>query len=236
MQNICLYHGTDLDGFCSGAIYAQHAEVNGLPAKLIPANYGWDLPWEEFTGAEVTLIDFSIQPFSEFERLIAIAKHVLWIDHHKSAIDDYCKAANRLVAEHAAFNVMVDVEQAGCELAWEYYFPHQPVPRGVHLLGRYDVWDHSADADIMPYQYGMRLKDLDPVSGKNRSDWSTILRTGVPRDVDGVDVEYNSDRIREGALILWPTIAVTVGPLPKTTVVEDMRGQRAFDVRSCRSI
>jgi len=174
MNRICLYHGIDLDGFCSGAIYAKHARQHDLPAKLIPANYGWELPWEEFAGAEVTLIDFSMQPWTEFERLIKTAYKVIWIDHHKSAIHEYTKHPE--VFDNIA--CFLSVEKAGCELAWEYYFPEHEVPYAVHTLGRYDVWDHSHQ-DTLPYQYGMRMKELDPVAGADRGDWDGFLESSA---------------------------------------------------------
>jgi len=170
VKNICLYHGIDLDGFCSGAIYAKHMERIGQKYELIPANYGWELPWEEFKEAHVTLIDFSIQPWEEFKRLSTVAGKITWIDHHKSAIDEW--------RNHGLFNcptqVVLDVNKAGCELAWEYYFPSTPIPWAVRLLGRYDVWDHGYHEDVLPFQYGLRLHDMDPredCEGK----WSGLL-------------------------------------------------------------
>ena len=86
--NICLYHGVDLDGFCSGAIYSKYMRERGLPYELIPANYGWKLPWEKFDDVDVTMVDFSL-PMNELQKLLNIAKSVMWIDHHKSAIEEF---------------------------------------------------------------------------------------------------------------------------------------------------
>jgi len=180
-NNVCLYHGIDLDGFCSGAIYAKYMEQQCQEYELIPANYGWDLPWEKFEGAHVTLIDFSLQPASEWERLALAAAKITWIDHHKSAIDEwttvtYAKlAAIPVSVARAKLDVCIDLLQAGCELAWRHYFPGEDMPDAVRLLGRYDVWDHGYSEHVLSFQYGMRLLDLDPASGKDRGDWATFL-------------------------------------------------------------
>jgi len=190
MSNVCLYHGVDLDGFCGGAIYAKYMEKEGLEHELIPANYGWDLPWEKFQDAHVTMIDFSMQPWREFDRLMRLAKHVVWLDHHKSAIREY--EQNEAHPEWGTLSTKLDVTKAGCELAWEYYFEDQAMPQAVRLIGRYDVWDH-ADDDVLPFQYGMRLYDLDPAD--NWSKWADYL--------DGdISPEVCCPRIQEGHTVL----------------------------------
>ena len=190
MTNICLYHGIDLDGFCGGAIYAKYMEEHGKAYELIPANYGWEFPWSSMKDADVTLIDFSLQPSSAFDRLAQTAKQIVWIDHHKSAIDDW----KRFFPQDGwcPIKTVLDTTKAGCELAWEYFFPDRRMPLAVRLLGRYDVWDHS-DNDVLPFQYGMRLYDFDPVD--DRSKWADYL--------DGdISPEVCCPRIREGHTVL----------------------------------
>ncbi len=181
-MNICLYHGVDLDGFCCVAIYAKAMTAQNREYELIPANYGWELPWEKFQDAHVTLIDFSL-PKDDFIRLGKMAKSVLWIDHHKSAINDMVD-----VDLDCPFLCELDTTQAGCELAWRFFF-NGPMPTTVHLLGRYDVWDHK-HTSVLPYQYGMWLYDLDPSKGKDRHMWINTL----------IDCDI-SDRLKEGRLI-----------------------------------
>lgn len=160
---ICLYHGVDLDGFCSGAIFADYYNNECI---LIPMNYGWDIPWEKLKGNNITLIDFSISPWEDFVKLAEMANKVTWIDHHKSAIEEF--------QGHPKIKNLSEIGKAGCELAWEYYYPGVEMPWGVHLLGRYDVWDHE-DPDVLPFQYAMRLYDMRPDVGEDKCFWETIL-------------------------------------------------------------
>lgn len=187
MKPICLYHGSDLDGHCSGAIYARaHRDREHI---LHPIDYGDPVPWDLCEGAEVTLIDFSIQPWADFERLMKTAASVLWIDHHRSAINSYHESE---VPPGVSVDTVLDESRAGCELAWQWFFPNILVPESVRLLGRYDVWDH-ADPDVLPFQYGLRLLDLDPATGADRGQWPMVF-SGVENYVNGT--------IRDGRLLL----------------------------------
>ena len=196
VKNICMYHGIDLDGFCSGAIYAKYMEEirtvdRELEYELIPANYGWELPWEKLEGAHVTMIDFSMQPWSEFDRLMHTARHVVWIDHHKSAIREF--EQNEAHPEWCTRATVLDVTKAGCELAWEYYFEGRRVPKAVRLLGRYDVRDHKHYEDVLPFQYGMRLHDMDPANDWTK--WADYLNVHTSPEVC-------ESQIQEGKTIL----------------------------------
>jgi len=162
MNKLCLYHRSDLDGKSSGAIVRR--AVPGV--ELYGIEYGDSIPWEKIQEAEVYIVDFSLQPWEDMERLLSVANSVCWIDHHKSAIDEH--QASRPVM---AINGIRDVKKSACELCWEYFFTSEPAPRSIHLLGRYDVWDLNADEDIMPFQMGMRLRDTAPDQGI----WDTLL-------------------------------------------------------------
>jgi oligoribonuclease NrnB/cAMP/cGMP phosphodiesterase (DHH superfamily) len=150
-MDICVYHGVDLDGYCSAAIW-KTAHPGG---ELIGLNYGWDVPWERLEGNNVTMVDFCLQPWNDMELLLSTANELTWIDHHKSAIESWKDAGCEFIRGSR------DTTKAACELTWEFYYPGKPMPRGVFLLGDYDCWRHS-DQDTMPYQMGMRLGNMDP--------------------------------------------------------------------------
>ena len=164
MMNVCVYHGVDLDGYCSAAICAR-ATV-GSTSTFVPMNYGWEVPWELFAGNNVVMLDFCLQPWTEMEKLYQVSNSLIWIDHHKSAIAAADASAS------ASIHGLRDVNYAACELTWKWYYPSVAMPRGVFLLGDYDCWRHS-DTRTMPYQMGARYMDLrdpkDPL-------WEEIFR------------------------------------------------------------
>lgn len=150
-MSFCFYHN-DMDGKCAGAIVNQfHPGI-----ELRPVSYGQPFPFEDVAGHLVYMVDYSLQPFSLMERLNDVCE-LYWIDHHKSAIED------SITSGFVCDVQVLEVGKAACELAWEYFFPHKPLPRAVYLLGRYDTWDHC-DPDILPFQYAMRSWDMSPSS------------------------------------------------------------------------
>lgn len=153
----CFYHSADLDGHCSGAIVKYHvpeAELRGI-------NYGETFPWDDIKPDDtVYMVDFSLQPKSDMHRLNG-ACNLIWIDHHKSAIEE----VGTLDCEG-----FQEVGLAGCELSWRYFKGdiEGELPEFIALLGRYDVWDNKDkelwENEILPFQKGFRYEfpETDP--------------------------------------------------------------------------
>jgi len=164
---ICFYHSADLDGHCSGAI-VKHKYPD---CEMIGINYGDEFPWDKVKDQDVIMVDFSLQPFvPNMVNLMKFSKSLIWIDHHKTAIDEYleyCKSGK------SQPYTALDENYAACELVWDYFFQTQVTPESIFLLGRYDIWDHAADVRVMPFQWGMRLyKDTYP---DNIKFWEAVF-------------------------------------------------------------
>lgn len=161
---ICFYHNADLDGKCSAAIIRKM--FPGI--KLYGINYGDKFPWSDLKdNGQVIMVDFSLQPFDEMVRL-SNKYPLTWIDHHKSAISDYNSKKYSKFNGHA----ILHEKKAGCELAWEYYFPHIPTPRAIRYLSQYDTWNFKDNDNVLPFQMGMRVYgELYPFD----STWEIVL-------------------------------------------------------------
>ena len=196
----CFYHSADLDGHCSGAIVKHFVPE----AILHPINYGDEFPWEEWNIAKgiapddtVYMVDFCLQPAADMQRLAQVCGSLIWIDHHQTALDSM---------KGWSIKGMQQVGFAGCELTWAYFRGDEDPPLAVELLGRYDVWDHS-NPRTLPFQYRMRMEDLDPLKGEGAMEkWKTLFD---PFDDGGIYTEgaegqylYLSDLVREGELLL----------------------------------
>ncbi len=153
------FHSADLDGHCSAAI----VKMKYPGAELIGINYGQEINYNNFSENEIVImVDFSLQPFNEMIKLsqkVGLDK-LVWIDHHKSAIED----ANKLNFECPGVRIS---GFAACELTWNYFFPDRKIPEAIKLLGRYDVWDLS-NPDVLPFQMGIRLEHTWP---DNQNMW-----------------------------------------------------------------
>lgn len=152
---ICIYHSRDLDGYCSGAIVKKKYP----DAVLIGYDYGQPFPWDDIPMFEpVIMVDVSM-PMADMEKL---AKHsgkkLTWIDHHKSAIDEYESYILPNTGISGLTPVLLD-GLAACELTWYYLFHDHDIPLAVEMLGKYDTWRKDAvwETVILPFQFGMRL-------------------------------------------------------------------------------
>jgi oligoribonuclease NrnB/cAMP/cGMP phosphodiesterase (DHH superfamily) len=189
MKTVCIYHRVDLDGWMSAAIVKHwFIETNkpnnmvinsteiangGNPYKpnsldFIGYHYGDPIP-NLFEYDQIIMCDISL-PKNEMSILWhTLDKKVIWLDHHISAIND-----NRMLV----FEGIQYVNFAACELTWEYFFPNQPMPEIVRLLGRYDCFGHKGtdeEQKVLEFQYASRSKIYDyETAYRWLIQWSTI--------------------------------------------------------------
>lgn len=194
-----VYHSSDNDGFASGAIIAQHIrKTHGITVNLIPYNYGQDFPWADIHPTDIVyMADVSLQPYTDMERLAHACKRLVWLDHHKSAI-------NAVDARGWGINGIQHTAYAGCELTWVYFnatierVDANPrlIPWYIRLLGRYDVWDQSDkrkwDDEILPFQYWMKAQsDTRPPTSKSPHNvWNVLASLNTPESIANAQREF----------------------------------------------
>lgn len=152
---IGIYHNADLDGFTSGAIMKRkYPDI-----KLI--GYDYNQPFEveqEDKGKPIIMADVSMK-MPDMLKLAEVSNwQFKWIDHHKSAIEDYKKFVGD--GENFLTPVLQDGISA-CEGTWNNLFPNEKMPRAILLLGEYDTWRNKDknrwENEILPFQFGMRI-------------------------------------------------------------------------------
>lgn len=153
MSVVCIHHSADMDGLFSGAVVKHHRP----DAQLIGWDYGDPVPEIPDDVTLIYLVDLSIPELMADERLV-------WIDHHKSAIERYTTFIRGLRIDGVA----------ACRLAWQWFSlltnpledMHDRVPsledfveRRVEepyvltLVGEYDVWDKRDPlAELLNYR------------------------------------------------------------------------------------
>jgi hypothetical protein len=166
MKTLVIYHSADLDGLCSREIAKR---ALGDTATYLGWDYGQPVP-NLVPYDIVYLIDISLPRAA----MALYARQIIWIDHHKSAIED-----------------MKDIQIGGyridgvaaCRLAWQWFFGDKKAtktdyverkvvePYAVQLLGEHDIWNHT-NPDTLPFQYGMQ-SDESP-------DWKKLFETTNP--------------------------------------------------------
>jgi nanoRNase/pAp phosphatase (c-di-AMP/oligoRNAs hydrolase) len=107
-MNLIIYHSGCPDGFCAAYI----AKLKYPEAKLLPRDHGLEPPYDEVTGKDVLVVDFSWRTREQNDKLASLAKSFKILDHHKSALEVLAGA------DYAVF----DMKRSGAGLAWDYLF------------------------------------------------------------------------------------------------------------------
>lgn len=177
----CFYHN-DADGRCS-AFWVKHFIGRILKIEFISMDYIKPFPLNFIEpDEEVYIIDYSIHPLI-MDQLIKKTKFVTWIDHHKTAIEQYTESALTDAFLEGRIRGVRQIGTAACMLTY-CYLRHMTMC-GTGEIKPFEPWMTEdapmftkliADWDVMTIKYGNRTKqfitafnagDFDP-DGK---DW-----------------------------------------------------------------
>jgi hypothetical protein len=171
MKTVVVYHKADCDGiFCREIAkkFRPHAEL-----------IGWDYGDPEPVVARedsLYILDLSVPGLMTHPNLV-------WIDHHKSAMDKYGSIAHGYRIDGVA----------ACRLAWFWFAGHEGAdlgyfatkgdfvnrqvaePLAVRLAGEYDIWD-KRDPRAELFQHGLRSQELTELH------WELLLHDGKEGD------------------------------------------------------
>jgi oligoribonuclease NrnB/cAMP/cGMP phosphodiesterase (DHH superfamily) len=142
MKTLCIHHN-DADGRACGAIVRR---ALGKQVVLYEMDYGDSMPLDLIVVADhILVVDFSLAK-DEMDQL-ATYHEFTWIDHHKSALEEMDGSAETWAGVR-------DTSEAACVLTWRYFFPDQPVPKAITLIGDRDIW-RWAEKDTGPFNEGL---------------------------------------------------------------------------------
>lgn len=201
---ICIYHRADFDGLFCREIARKFL---GESAEYI----GWDYgdPKIHFPNeGEVYVLDLSPELFEGLPH--RAVSNLIWIDHHKSAIEKFPKDI---------LGYRID-GVAACRLAWfwfsawdkfkrqtsldpdePWFQSHYPFatkqdfvdrkleePLAVRLAGEYDIWD-KRDPRAELFQHGLRSREL------SEHDWRMLLSNEVDLALQGTGMEQTNSTL-----------------------------------------
>lgn len=159
MKTKVIYHSADFDG-----LFCREIARKFMPdAELVGWNFGDEkIPFPE-TGV-VYVLDLSPDCFEMILASDSQLENLIWIDHHKSAIEKYSPDIPGYRIDGVA----------ACRLAWQWFTAHleqlasfdlptkeQYVnrevnePLAVRLAGEYDIWD-KRDPRAELFQLGLK--------------------------------------------------------------------------------
>ena len=162
-EHLIIYHGDCPDGF--GAAYAAWRHF-GEKARYLPARYGQPVPEETLAGRHVYVFYFSFPP-EELKAMAQIAQHVIQIDHHASArnawgdcFDPTESALQTWKHPELPLTVSFDMEKSGARLAWECFYPNEPLPWPLRHVEDQDLWRFALPA-TRAFNRALRLLPYD---------------------------------------------------------------------------
>jgi oligoribonuclease NrnB/cAMP/cGMP phosphodiesterase (DHH superfamily) len=142
--DVVIFHKNCNDGKAAAACAMKY--LGGTRIKYIPLNYGNEVDTDALVGKNIILLDFSFKK-PELENIRKIAKKVMILDHHESAMQD-------LKDTEGCF---FDMNESGASLAWEYFFPGKTVPKFIEYIKDRDLWTYHCRAESEPMFYGLTV-------------------------------------------------------------------------------
>lgn len=166
IKTTVIYHSADFDG-----IFCREIAKKFLPdAEFIGWDYG-DATIPFPSEGTVYLMDLSPDCFGEiFVFGARKLERLIWIDHHKTAIENYPKSIpgyriDGVAACRLAYHWFTCSKGAHADgtLAEKEDFVIRRVhePLAVRLVGEYDIWD-KRDPRAELFQFGLRSCNLEP--------------------------------------------------------------------------
>lgn len=185
-----IYHDADFDGKLSNEVCRYWLAKHHPEAEI--HSYGWDygrpLPLPYIDEARTTtmgwpcfdaiyIVDLSVD---ELMARPELRDKIVWIDHHKSAIEKWDRRSEVAAGPGMFTGVRID-GVAACRLCWQWlafengphgdprlhpsdtYTPSKQdyidrkvnEPQLIRLAGEYDIWDHR-DPNAKILQFGLR--------------------------------------------------------------------------------
>jgi oligoribonuclease NrnB/cAMP/cGMP phosphodiesterase (DHH superfamily) len=123
-----------MDGIAAASI----VKMNHPGTEFLGCQYGEELPLVKDYDI-VFIVDFSFKK-EAMETLIKENSNVVWIDHHKTAMEN-----NPDLWADMSIDGIRSLHKAGGELTWEWFHPTIKPPLPILLLGDRDMWKFKYD-------------------------------------------------------------------------------------------
>lgn len=165
-----IFHHNDLDGIMAGTIaYQYFNEKLNEKIETIMINYDKeDETLQPLTYKEneiICMLDYSLS-VENIKNIMKTTKNIIWLDHHKTAIEKYKEAG-------LTFEGAQDIKNSGCMLTWMYFHPEQEAPEAVKLIEDFDIWKWEWKSKTEPFKYSAEALPQDPKNIK----WKNLLES-----------------------------------------------------------
>lgn len=186
-----------MDGITSAAIVGK--KFPNADIKFMGCQYG-DNSSTKIRGQsfdKVIIVDFSFgkDAVDKNIRPALVRKNgeLIWIDHHKTAMNKH-----KELWEDKSILGFRDLEMAGCELAWKYFFPNKEAPAVVKYVGDRDMWEFKYGETTKLFSEGLHSLTKYPYD----EIWKSLLdndkeQMGHLYDIGRILTEAKKHRIQK---------------------------------------
>ncbi len=124
----------------------------------------------DFNDANIYILDITL-PTPNLLEILEVAKTIVIIDHHKTNKQDIENI------EHPKLTKIFNMDKAGCQLTWEYFYPDQPIPWYFDYIGMRDIWKfdrlpNTEEVNEGMFHFGLtqydKLKQLHESTQENK--------------------------------------------------------------------
>lgn len=239
MKAAILYHSADLDGALSGVIANYYLSQRCEEVKHFGYDYHHKIPLNTLEGFdEIYVIDFSNDELFNSH----LSNKIIWIDHHKTAMEKGYKvktfAIDGVAACRLALQFFTNINYS--ILDRKAFFDREvQEPLFVTLAGEYDIWDETSPA-ARPLNFGIAdisFKNIDRMfratksiltGGKKNSDESRIEELCEARQIEGWDATILRDSIKKGYGVI-DYINATSSKIPENHILIDGKVGRVIN-------
>lgn len=174
-MNHIIYHDNCIDGFGAAFIAARNFETLDQDYVLIPHSYGGPLDFMACLEPDdqVFILDYSLPP----EVMVSICDKVelvVWLDHHKTAIDKWTAAQ----LDHPKLEKLLDNSRSGTGITFDYFHPVSVRPMWVNWIEDRDLWKFQYGSDSKAFHAAMSSYP------KTVDQWVALLVFGTSGDYE----------------------------------------------------
>lgn len=208
-KNTVIFHSADFDGLFSREV----------ARKFLPHDtqfIGWDYgnPKICLDGVEgpVYIIDLSPECLHQHPNIPNgyVPPNVIWIDHHKSALDKWPATIpgyriDGVAACRLAYQWFIQTDGVNRPPVlpglWQFQDRTVEEPLAVRLAGEYDIWD-KRDPNAEIFQFGLSSRNL------TEFDWSQMLSVEKPpiEEIESMAAIGLKDAMYPDGMIIPPTV------------------------------
>ena len=239
MKNLVMYHDHCTDGF--GAAFAAWLKFGDEDAEYLPVSYGQvntlsDLcnlpkrPIDENTT--LYILDFSL-PRDVMDEVFEKCKHVVWLDHHKTAFELYELPPTKFNAQAEGKHIELDNDRSGAMISWSYFHPEKDVPLFIKHIDDRDRWQfkisdskefHCALASMKPWSFHQWKDFFVSVTGYEDNKVYHDMYVSGRAIIKAHDINVSSSvaAAKRGCVVTWKKPDPEVG-----YIVQDATGLAA---------